>query len=185
MRAAAGATRSRANARTVARNASLFGIEREVHRTRACRNAARSRPAVAGSSSGSTRVSPTTDMKLVSPFQRGTTCSADGSRTPAPAGLPEVQAHVEAVRLVDRGQHALGRLRQRSSAPPARPASRSASRPTCRSGTTIRWPLLYGNLFRMTNVRRPRCDRGAARHRRADSASQKMQPAGAELASVT
>ena len=52
----------------------LFGRERKVHQAPARRsNAARRRVAVAGSSSGSTRVSPTTDMKLVSPFHRGTT----------------------------------------------------------------------------------------------------------------
>src|SRR5439155_15074993 len=43
--------------------------------------------ALAGSS-GITRVSPTTVMKLVSPVQRGSTCRWMWSATPAPAGLP-------------------------------------------------------------------------------------------------
>jgi hypothetical protein len=51
----------------------LLFAELEFHGVRRS-NSGRRRAAVTGSSSGRTRVSPTTVMKLVSPFQRGTTC---------------------------------------------------------------------------------------------------------------
>ena len=54
----------------------------------------------AARSSGSTRVSPTTVMKLVSPFQRGTRCTCTCSSTPAPGRLAEIDADVDALRLV-------------------------------------------------------------------------------------
>ena len=58
----------------------------------------RRRAAVAGRSSGSTRVSPTTVMKLVSPFQRGTRCTCRWS-SDAGAGRPaEIDADVDALR---------------------------------------------------------------------------------------
>ena len=39
---------------------------------------------------GTARVVPTTVMKFVSPFQRGTTCMCRWPGTPAPAGLPRL-----------------------------------------------------------------------------------------------
>src|SRR5262245_3748051 len=62
--------------------------------------------------------------------------------------------------------------------------SRPASRPTCRLATTIRCPLLYGNLLRITNARTPRWMRSGSSSPLA-SASQKMQPVDGTLASVT
>ena len=63
-------------------------------------------------SSGITRVSPTTVMKLVSPFQRGTTCRWMWSATPAPAEPPEVHPQVDPVGPVDLREDALHLARQ-------------------------------------------------------------------------
>ena len=59
------------------------------------RTPASSRRYVSASSSGSTRVCPTTGMKFVSPLHRGTTCQCRCPGMPAPAIAPEVQSHVE------------------------------------------------------------------------------------------
>ena len=76
-------------------------------------NLGASRRAVSASSSGSTRVSPTTGMKLVSPFQRGTTCQCRWSGMPAPATRAQVQPHVEPVRVRSVAQRADRSLEQR------------------------------------------------------------------------
>ena len=84
--------------------------------------------AVAGSSSGSTRVSPTTVMKLVSPFQRGTTCMCRWSSTPAPAGLPRFRPMLKPCGAYTSRQHALGAPASARISSCSSSASRSASR---------------------------------------------------------
>ena len=68
---------------------------------------------VSARSSGSTRISPTTGMKLVSPLHLGTTCQCRCSGMPAPAGRTEVQADVEPVRRRFLAQGAHRPLQQR------------------------------------------------------------------------
>src|SRR3954453_12247582 len=57
------------------------GVQSDANRARSLRN-------VSSIDSGSTRVSPTTVVKFVSPFQRGTTCQCRWSGMPAPATRP-------------------------------------------------------------------------------------------------
>ena len=68
----------------------------------------RNRSTLAGTSSGNTRTLPTTDMKLVSPVQRGTTCTCRWSAMPAPAALPTIDADVQALRAVHLGHGDFG-----------------------------------------------------------------------------
>ena len=86
-------------------------------------------------------------MKLVSPLQRGSTCTWRWPGTPAPAARPEVRADVHAVGLVrgaDRPQRA--HLRARDARRSRRRRDRRSSA-TCRIGATIRWPDPYGYRF--------------------------------------
>jgi len=69
--------RSQVTRKTRRRNPDFYSFQRAAIRRK-----------VSTSSSGSTRVSPTVDMKLVSPGQRGTTWMWTCSATPAPAAAP-------------------------------------------------------------------------------------------------
>src|SRR5581483_10784296 len=128
----------------------------------------RSRSAVRTSDSGSTFTSPSTGMKLVSPFQRGTTCRCTWSSIPAPATRPMFHPRL----------NPCGAYSARSASAPAA-ASRCTSSasssesapksPTWRCGATRRWPDEYGNLFRTTSACGPRWTSSSS------SGAQKMQ----------
>ena len=156
----------------------FYGRELGRGRPAASRRSASAARRSAASSSGSTRTSPTTDMKLVSPVHRGTTWMCRWSAMPAPAGRPRFMPDVQPLRPVRLGERHLRAPRQRASARPVPPGVASASVATWRFGTTIRWPLLYG-----IEVEDDEAGRAAEQHERLGRprracASQKTQPCG-------
>src|SRR6266446_3583152 len=101
--------------------------------------AARSRSQVASSASGSTFTSPSTAMKLVSPFQRGTTWTCRWPSTPAPATRPWLRPMLKPS----------GRYARRSAAvacwtsviaSPSSSGVASSTDPTWRFTTASTWP---------------------------------------------
>src|SRR5262249_20561414 len=82
---AVGARGERVGAGELQESGVLVERRRDVRVRQVVQKAARRRLALASRCSGSTFTSPSTGMKLVSPFQRGTTCRWTWSSIPAPA----------------------------------------------------------------------------------------------------
>ena len=149
-----------AAARTFRRQTS--GTHREEHSVHVGSESAQNARPVARTSGRASRAAPssrpTTGMKLVSPFQRGTTCTCRWSGTPAPAGLPRFMPMLNASGAVDRSSAADAALRHVHQARwPARVQARR-NRRCAAYGATSRCPLLYGYRFSSTKTAGPAID---------------------------
>src|SRR6476619_623244 len=90
-------------------------------------------------------------MKFVSPPHRGTTCQCRCSGMPAPATWPRFSPMLNPCGS-DASRRAWTHRWRNAAIAAFSSVPRSANSPTCRVGSTRRWPGLYGNFASVTNA---------------------------------